>query len=201
MTAYTWPTSSAYCPATFTSRLVPNARVVPAMFAGDDQTIEFPGAKWSFLLSMPNGGSDDRAALEAFLNRVRGPAHRIDIWHLRRPLPRGTLQTNTTLSEAAAQFAATLKINATTGRTLFAGDMVGVTLENSDKALVQVVQDATSSAGVIQVNVTPPLKWSAVASATVTLVRPMARCRLVESVAVTYVPGYSPGPQIELVEV
>lgn len=200
MTVYTWPTAREFCPEGFTPRLLDNSRVVPAMFAGSDQTIELPGAKWQFVLTMTNAESAARAAMEAWLNRLRGPAHRVNVWHLRRQVPRGTLQSNTTLAAAAEQFDTTIQANAITGLTLLAGDMLGVLLEDTSPALVQAVQDTVSVDGVMQVEITPPLKWSATAGAAVTVIRPMVRCRLVESPAIPYVPGYAPSFQIELVE-
>lgn len=198
MTTYSWP--SDYYPETFELKLAPNARVIRPMFDGRPQSIEFVGARWRANLTLPPDFIDDRAEIEAFFNRIRGPAHRVSLWHLARPAPLGTLQSNTQLNAAASQFATSISIDATTGLTLLAGDMVGVALADSTTQLVQVATAATASAGSMTVEVTPPLRWSALDNAVVTLVKPPATFMLAEAPAFLYQSPNAPALPITLEE-
>lgn len=198
MTTYTW--SASYMPQTMEFRLLPNTRVIRPMFGGTPQSIEFVGARWQAILTMPPDDYADRAGLEAWLNRVRGPAHRIALWHMVRPLPRGTRQTNTTTNATAAQFASSISAAATTGETWLAGDMLGIALADSTTQLVQVVADATAAASSITVSFTPPLRWSVANGAAVTVIKPTATFMLAESPAFLYRPAIAEPVQITLEE-
>ncbi len=198
MTTYTWP--DAYKPQDMELRLMPNTRIIRPMFGGAPQSIEFIGARWQAILTMPPDDYADRAGLEAWLNRIRGPAHRIALWHMVRPLPRGTRQTNTTTNATAAQFASTITAAATTGETLLAGDMIGIALENSTTHLAQVVADTTAAASSISITFSPPLKWSVANGAAVTVNKPTATFMLTEPPGFLYRPAIAEPLQIVLEE-
>ena len=201
MTTYTWPTTDGFCPATAEWRLVPNIiRSAMSPFNGHMQTVEVPGARWTALLTLTPHRNADRAEVEAWLNKIRGAANRIALWHPVRPLPRGTLQANTTTNATAAAGAVSITIAATTGLTLLAGDMISIATENSKTQLVQVVQDTTSSAGSMTVAFTPPLRWSVANGAAVVVIRPTATFMLDDAPSIPYAPVVSPGFSISLTE-
>lgn len=197
MTTYTWPQN--FKPAEFFFRLMPNVRSIDGAFSAS-QTIEFPGALWRAVLTLPAAYHADRAPMEGWFNRLRGPASRINLWHLARPVPRGTLQSNTTASAPRAQFDATLAFAAANGLTMFAGDMVGVALANGTTQLVQVVQDAVAAGGEITAEITPVLRWSVVYGAAVTVIRPTARFKLLEAPGFQYLPGLAAEIPLEFEE-
>jgi hypothetical protein len=169
-------------------------------FNGHMQTVEVPGARWTALLTLTPHRNADRAEVEAWLNKIRGAANRIALWHPMRPLPRGTLQANTTTNATAAAGAVSITIAATTGLTLLAGDMISVATENSKTQLVQVVQDATSAASSMTVAFTPPMRWSVANGAAVVVIRPTASFMLDDAPSIPYAPVVSPGFSISLTE-
>lgn len=198
MTTYSWP--SGYYPETFELKLAPNARVIRPMFDGRPQSIEFVGARWRASLTLPPDVLGDRGEIEGFFNRIRGPAHRVSLWHLARPVPRGTLQANTTTNTTAAQFDSSVSFAAPTGLTLLAGDMVGVALADSTTQLVQLVTAATAAAGSMTATFTPPLRWSVSNGAAITVVKPTATFMLAEAPAFLYQSPNAPALPITLEE-
>src|SRR5690606_2433468 len=135
------------------------------------KTVEYVGALWVATLTYPDNNYADRAQIEAFWNRVTDADETVSLWHMARPAPRGTLQSNTTTSASAAEGASTVNLNATTGPTLLAGDMMQITLASAATQLVQVVSDVTSVAGVMSsVAFVPPLVGAVNNGATVAVV-------------------------------
>lgn len=202
MTTYTWPTSRAFKFATAAEwRLVPNIiRSSMSPFNGHAQTVEAPGARWTAVITLSPHANADRAEVEAWLNRVRGAANRIALWHPVRPVPRGTLQANTTTNATAAAGATSITISATTGLTLLAGDMISIATENSKTQLVQVTQDTTAVSSSMTVSFTAPLRWSVASGAAVVVIRPTATFMLDDAPSIPYAPVVSPGFSLSLTE-
>lgn len=196
MTTYTWPTDRAFVPESFSLRLSPNVNVIQSRFAGADQSIEFVGARWMARLSMVPRFDGDPSGVVSWINRLRGPTHRIDLWHIGRPTPRGTLRTNTQTAAAAEQFDQTIKIDATTGLTLVADDIMGIALADDTTQLVEVVQNTAAVDGEMTVVFNPPLRWDVNDNAAVTLIRPKARFMLLESPEFLYQSVASPGVEL-----
>lgn len=165
------------------------------------KTIEHVGALWAVTLTYSAHAHADMAAIEAFWNRASDAAEAVSLWHHARPMPRGTLQANTTTAASASAGASSVSIAATTGLTLFAGDMFSLALTGATQ-LVQVVADVTSVAGVMaSVSFVPPLVGDVANGAAVTVVKPTATFRLEESfVPAQYVPGYAPSFPVTLIE-
>jgi len=165
------------------------------------KTIEHVGALWVATLLYPNNSLADRAQIEAFWNKVSDADEVVSLWHQSRPVPRGTLQANTTTAASASEGASTINITATTGLTLLAGDMFTVALTGATQ-LVQVVADVTSAAGVMTaVSFVPPLVGAVANGAAVVVDKPTALFRLEEPfVPAHYVPGYAPSFPVTLLE-
>ena len=165
------------------------------------KTIEHVGALWVATLLYPNHSLADRAQIEAFWNKVSDADEVVSLWHQSRPVPRGTLQANTTTAASAAEGASTVNITATTGLTLLVGDMFSVALTGATQ-LVQVVADVTSSAGVMTaVSFVPPLVGAVANGAAVVVVKPTALFRVEEEIVpVSYVPGYAQSFPVTLIE-
>jgi len=164
-------------------------------------TIEHVGALWVATLIYPNNSLADRAQIEAFWNRVSDADEVVSLWHQTRPLPRGTLQANTTTAASASEGASTVNITATTGLTLLAGDMISLALTGATQ-LVQVVADVTAAAGVMTaVSFVPPLVGAVANGAAVVVDKPTALFRLEESfVHSTYRSAYAPSFPVTLLE-
>lgn len=197
MATHAYPTSRIFIPATMTWGIRSNVFASTSPYSGDVQTIEIPGARWTCSLSYPTAINAEQAQLEAFWTKVRGQVHRVSLWHMMRPAPRGTMRGSPTLSAGAAQGATSVSVVTTSGNTLLAGDMVGI-----GGQLHMVVSDATASGGLMTISIEPPLRASRSSGAPVTWDRPTALFMLAESQsAVPYAPKLAPGFGIDLVEV
>lgn len=164
-------------------------------------TIEHAGALWAVTIVYPNNNHADAAQIEAFWNRASDADDVVSLWHMARPVPRGTLQSNTTTAAAAAEGASTVNITATTGLTLLAGDMISLALTSATQ-LVQVVADVTSAAGVMTaVSFVPPLVGAVANGAAVVVDKPTGLFRLEEAfVPATYRSAYAPSFPVTLIE-
>lgn len=187
MTTIAWPTSLV--PRSLEVQLRPQVRMAESIYTGQVTTFETPFSAWWWTITLASAQPAARAAVEALLNQIRGPANRVTMWHHRRPLPRGTLQANTTTSASAALGASSITINATTGLTLRAGDMLSVALTAGGTALVQVTADATAASSLMTVAFAPQLRGAVSSSAAVVVVRPTALFVLREAPVIGYVPG------------
>lgn len=164
-------------------------------------TIEHVGALWAVTIVYPNNNHADAAQIEAFWNRASDADDVVSLWHMARPVPRGTLQSNTTTAASAAEGASTVNITATTGLTLLAGDMISLALTGATQ-LVQVVADVTSAAGVMTaVSFVPPLVGAVTNGAAVVVDKPTGLFRLEEAfVPATYRSAYAPSFPVTLIE-
>lgn len=188
-------------PADFMPRefsLVPlvNQRVHSSPFGGSDQVVDMLNDRWTASMTMPDGGNDDGAAIEAFIGAMRGMTNTVLLWHFRRPVPRGSMRGAPSAWGTGAG-ASELKITTfTTGATLKAGDMIGV-----GGLLLQIAADVGSDAGgIITAPLVNRLRRSVAAGAPITWNKPTAPFRMVSKSAVTYVPGYAPGASFDFVE-
>lgn len=112
MTTYTWPDTRAFQPQAQELRVVDNTqRTAESSLSGYVQTSAMPGTRWGWGLDMAPDTQADRAALEAFLLRLSGRQHRVRVWDIKNPKPRGDIATaGVTLGAAAAQFATVLTL-------------------------------------------------------------------------------------------
>ena len=112
MTTYTWPTSRHFVPATHELRVVDNTqRTVESSLSGYVQTNAMPGARWGWGMDFTAHTQAQRAEVEAYLLRLSGRQHRVQMWDLRNPRPRGSIGlTGVTLGATAAQFATSLTL-------------------------------------------------------------------------------------------
>lgn len=196
MTTYTWPNTRVFTAASAEWRLAPNVFSLPSQFSGHTQTVELPGARWMVRITFTPHNNADRAAVEAFLAKVRGKANRIALWHPKRPVPLGTMRGSPVLAATEPRGETSLAITTTAGATLKAGDMIKV-----GDTLVMVTDDATADgAGAITVSVTPGLKAQVTAGAAVSWDRPTATFILDEAPWVPHTAVYSPSFSISLTE-
>lgn len=202
MSTLSYPTTKPFTPSEFTLTLQRNIvgkRRNP--FSGRRQTIEHPGPLWVATIVYTPSSHDDRAEVEAFWNLASAATNKVALWHFVRPLPRGTLQANTT-SGAGSLGASTININATTGLTLKAGDMVSFAHSSGAKQLCMVTADVTSVSGVMTaVPFVPALTGAVSNGAAVTVNKPTALFQPEETfVSMPYVPGYAQSFPVVLIE-
>jgi hypothetical protein len=112
VTTYAWPTSRHFVPATHELRVVDNTqRTAESALSGYVQTTGMPGARWGWGMDFAPHTQAQRAEVEGYLLRLSGRQHRVQLWDLRNPRPRGSLAlTGVTLGAAAAQFATSLTL-------------------------------------------------------------------------------------------
>lgn len=197
MTTYAYPATRAFAPATWEWGLRANVIVSQSPLNGATTTYEVPGARWRAVLRYPQSMHVDRAAVEAFWASVRGQANRVSLWHIGRPVIRGTAVSATV---AASALASTITVSGTNGQTLLAGDMVGL---GSSGQLVMVTADATIASGTATVAVSPPVRAAVSGGTTLVTTRPTALFMVdpsAESPLIAYSPGLSDTFSVALIE-
>ena len=90
MTAYAWP--EAWGANRLELKVQPNERVYRSAFnPAAVQVQDVGGDYWMCSFSIPPSVAASKGAqIEAFLARLRGSQHWLSLYHLRRPVPRGT---------------------------------------------------------------------------------------------------------------
>lgn len=124
-------------------------------------TYGLPGARWGCTLAFANDaeGTMRRPATEALIVSLKGGANRLQMPHLGRSLPNGTMRGTPVLNGAVIAGAEQLTLSGVNG-TLKAGDFIGV-----PNQLLMVTADASPTSGNMVVLTEPPL-FSGYASGT-----------------------------------
>jgi hypothetical protein len=168
------------------------------------------------------------AAIEAYFDRLRGPLNRIALWNLRRPVPLGTLRDGVVINvvngslaavtvqngaavtiptisgspinmAAVAQGSSTVQIQTVAGRTLLAGDHIGLPNGQNVRVMADAVADG---AGVITPEINPRARSDIAAYAgPVVWNKPTANFMLKsDGVPITHRPGMYESTSLDLVE-
>jgi len=122
-------------------------------------------------------------AWQALLLKLRGKVNQLALWHIARPIPIGSMRGAMTLNAAAAQGATSLSVVAAGQnlKTLLAGDYIGLG-DGIAQQVVMVTDDATAdAAGLITVNIQPPLRSGFALGAAVVWDKPKALFRVTGS--------------------
>lgn len=112
MTTYTWPDARAFVPQAAELRIIDNLqRVHESPLSGYTQTQDMPGARWGWSYDLTPHSQAERRAVEAFLTKLSGRAHRVRLWDFKHARPAGNINlAGVTLGAAAAQFATSLQL-------------------------------------------------------------------------------------------
>ncbi len=201
MAVYDWPDDQTLSPREMTLGQRHNDRAKISSHNGSVQTTSLPGARWRWVLQWPNQAQATRLRLEGVLDKLSGLEHRLRLWDIKRPRPRGTCNiSGVTLSTAAAQFATTLVLaGCGASRTLLAGDWINP----GGFQLVRVVDDAVANgSGVMTVSVRHPLRYAIAAGASVVVEKPTSLFILESSdLAYPRQPGaVEPEMQVQMME-
>lgn len=159
-----------------------------SIYTKQEDTLEVPGACWSFVAVWRNLGFADRSVFEAWLAKLNGRAGRFYFSHPIYTNPRGTAR-GTGTTNSAAQFATSITLSGlTNGTTLLAGDFVEI---GTTAILVRLTQDApVVSGGSTTINFAPMARAAIASSTPFTLVSPRAQFRLIDDKqSVSVVPG------------
>lgn len=229
MTVFAWPTTAAFKINRFEMRITRNTRTFVGPYTPAVQVIDLLGERWVAQVDMPPVGSAlHAAAREAYFDRLQGPTHQISLWHARLQAPQGTLRDGAAINvvngsaaavsvvngsaaavtvvggtpvvaAAVAQLANTCTLRCFAGKTVLAGDMLGIAGQ-----LVRVMADNTADgAGALAVEFQPRARAAWPAYSTVTWYRPTANfmLRAGDGVPTSWAPGCAAGASFELIEV
>lgn len=226
MTTYDWPAS--FRPDRFEMRVLHNTRVFTSPFSSTSQVLNYTGERWIVTVSLPLGNDDAfGGAIEAYLDRLNGPANRIRLWNMKRPIPLGTMQdgggsaqwkTNTsanatwqtsapaaatwsyigpTLYAAVAAGSGLIPLARSPGTTLKAGDNFGIGTQLY-RAMTDYVFDA---AGQALVEVQPRARAALAISSAVTCTKPTADFMAkTDGAPVVWRPGMYESISLDLIE-
>ena len=229
MSVYTWP--DYWMPSRFELRVLPNTRTFTGPYTPTVQVVDLLGERWMGTLDLPpTEDVDEVAAREAFFDRLKGQSHQFELFHLRLPVPRGTVGAgrvtvpvvnasavtvpvvnasavtvptvagDPVLRFSVAQLANTCTIQTRAGRTVKAGDMLGIAGQ-----LVRAMADATAnSSGLLVLEFQPRARFAWSAYSPVVFERPKVTVMLRSSdggVPVPWVPGFGEGISFDFIEV
>lgn len=189
------------CATQFGMQMAGNVMINQSPLNKAVQRVEFPGDLWIVRAEFPPVSHAEFGPLEAFWNRFRGIAHTLRIWHLLRPVPRGTMRGFPSLSIPAAEGANIVRITVASGETLIAGDMLSITLATGFPQLVQVCGVEVLGSTTLLVDIVPPLRRNALTGATVSWDKPWVDCMVTSPPFLTGVPVVSSPFSIEAIEV
>lgn len=225
MTTYAWPGFKA---ARFEMRLLPNLRTFVGPYTPSVQVIDLLGERWMGTITLiPTEDPIEAAAREAFFDRLKGQANTFSIWHLRLQAPQGTLRDGTVATvknasavtvsvvnasaaavtvnagvpavrAAASQGANSVALTTLAGRTLRAGDMIGI-----GSQAVRVMADATADgAGSLSIEFQPRARSDLAPGTRVTWDKPTVNAMLKtpDGVSTPWVPGFSEGASFDWIE-
>ena len=172
MATYSWPTTKAFQPQDARWRQVLNQRANTSALSGYTQVLGMPGTRWAVTLDMPRQSYAERLALKAFLDRLEGRAHLVDLFDWVRPTPAGTISlSGVTVNSTAAQFGEQVVLaGCGAGATLLPGDWMVI----AGQRLCVVAPATANGSGVMTVEVRHRLRQAIAAGTPVALDRPRA---------------------------
>lgn len=195
MSLIAWP--NGLIASAFDMTLTPVQRVYSSPYSGSEQVIDLLNDRWMVSLTLPPRLVAGGASLEGFLQSLRGMTNTVNLWHMARPLPLGTISGSPTVNGAHAIGAATLNVTTTAGATVKQGDMLG-----ANGLLLMAAADATADgSGHIAIPLANRLRKAMSGGEAVTLNSPTApfRCTTTKP-SVGYVPGVANAVQLDFVE-
>lgn len=126
MAAYTWADLRDWMPREFSMFIEPNERSFTGYYSGQSQVVDLLGERWQASMVLPaRRGRALGAEREVMMAKLRR-SNTLNLWHLRRPAPRGTQRGSPTISGAVAQLASTVNIQGSANATLLQGDLLGL---------------------------------------------------------------------------
>jgi hypothetical protein len=197
MADYAWPNF----PLTrFQMRVQPLTKVFSSPYSNQVQVADMLAECWVVSMDLaPDVSPTQGAAIEAFLDRLKGAANRVLIPNLRFPSPQGTATGSPTLSSSVAQFANTVSVTWTPFAAVLAGTMLGM---GAGGQLVRVMAPAAADAyGNVTLEVAPRIRAPLAAGTAVIYQSPTAPFRLMSAnPAVDWHPGQFLAPALEFRE-
>ena len=225
MTTYAWP---GWKVNRFEMRVLPNLRTFTGPYTPTVQVIDLLGERWTGTLTLvPTVDPIEAAAREAFFDRLKGAANTFTLWHLKLPAPQGTLRdgsaatvkngSNVTVSvvngslaavtviagapalrAAVVQGANTATVTTLAGKTVRAGDMLGL-----GSQLVRVMADATADVnGALPIEFQPRVRSASLPVGTAINWNAPTLTAMLKSdgVPTPWLPGFAEGASFDFIE-
>lgn len=199
MATYTYQTGHHWEPSRFEIGIRSNVIVNVARFTGSIERLELPGSRWVATVTYAGApsGSADAAEREAFWQKVRGQTNLVSMWHLMRPVPRGTLRNTPQVNGAVALGATVIPIQGQAGETVLAGDTF-----TAGGMLFMCVTDLTlNGSGQGNCSVTPPARGAIADGSSIAWDKPKANFLPTSEIRIPYTIGEQAPFSVELVEV
>lgn len=191
MTTYAFPFSVDQ----FTMQSRAFALASRSIYGGNTQVSDMLNDRWLISLSIPLRASADGAAVEAWINKMRGLVNTAELWHMARPVPRGTMRGSPTCG-TTAKGASSLTLTTSAGATLEAGDMIGI-----GGRLYQVASYAQADGGgTMSVTIVNRTRAAITTGSAVTWDKPKVQFQMVGFNQVPYLPGYSGAVNLDFEE-
>lgn len=183
-------------PSNFSLQLLTTQRAFASPFGGSEQVIDLGQDRWTASIAIPSMTYEEAAEIEAFIASLRGMSNTVELFHLVRPEPRGTLRGTPVLALPIFVGDGGIFVDTVPGATLRPGDMVGVS-----GMLFQVREPAVANgAGRIGIAIVNRARKAVAPGASIIWDRPSVPFRVVSQPAVQYVPGYAPSVAFDFVE-
>lgn len=100
-----------FVPSTFEFGLARQTVQFRSPISGRFQAVDLLSDYWTVAVTLPPSAYSDAGKLEAFLNQLVGGGQSVLFYHLRRPVPVGTLRGSPVLASYAAQFANQIELS------------------------------------------------------------------------------------------
>jgi hypothetical protein len=195
MSLIAWP--STFHASAFTLSLSTVQRMHASPFTGSEQVIDLLNDRWIATLELPANVQGSGGAVEGFIHSLRNMTNTVNLWHMARPVPLGTIAGAPTVNGAHAIGSATLAVTTTAGATVKQGDMLG-----ANGLLLMAAADATADgSGHVSVTLVNRLRVAMAGGEAVTWNKPVAPFRCITAKAgVAYVPGTANAVSLDFVE-
>jgi hypothetical protein len=195
MSLIAWPTGLVA--SGFTISLSTVQRTYASPYGGSEQVIDLLNDRWMVTLDLPANVKANGGLVEGFIHSLRNMTNTVNLWHMARGTPLGTISGSPTVNGAHAIGAATLNVTTTAGATVKQGDMLG-----ANSLLLMAAADATADgSGHIAIPLVNRLRKAMVGGEAVTLTKPTAPFRCATAKAgVSYVPGIANAVSLDFVE-
>lgn len=178
MTTLSFPVLSKAAPHRFEWWLSSPSQVSESPFDASEQTLELGAGRWACRVGFDPLLPADDGLLAAFVAQLRGMSGRCYLWHMARPVPRGTINlAGVTLGGNVAAGATTLALaGCGAAKTLLRGDLISVEYELKRVVAADVTADGAGAMATVTVE--PPFRDAHTSGTAVVTDQPKAIFRL-----------------------
>lgn len=178
MSILTFPTlPSGTVPNAVTFSLVPNTQAFSSPLDQSTQTVELPGARWTFSLQYPPLDAADARVLKAFLAQLRGMAGRFYLWDHSQPVPRGAVGGSPVVNGAGQSGASLVTSGWSANRTVL---KVGDYFQVGGELKIVTADVVSNGSGAATITFEPPLRTSPSNGVAIVTTKASAVFRLVD---------------------